>query len=364
MKIIITKENFKSALSSVSRVVGNSSTLPILNNVLLETENGLLKISGTNLETGISAYTRCSVEKDGSVCLGVKTLLDLINSFPETNITLEVKETETLIITEHTNISVMHLPTDDFPLIPKIEEGDKIFIPANDLKQALDQVVFAASTNETQPEISGVLFWFADESLLITATDRYRLAEKNLKYKGQSGLKVIVPHRSIQEISKLLLNQTEEVSICITSTQMAVEINNIYLVTRLIDGQYPDYQQIIPDNYSTNIILDRQELLSALRTTSVFSRGTGSINVAYQSENNLIKLYSKSHDLGQGDVEIPCKIEGQSGELIINYRYLTDFLTNLNKETLTMKITNDSGPITFTPEDDKNYLYLVMPIKQ
>lgn len=364
MKIIITQENLRAGLQTVSRVVGNSSTLPILNNVMLETENGLLKISGTNLETGISTYVRCSVEQEGGICVGVKTISDLINSLPSTNITLETTDTETIITTDHTKLSIKHLPTEDFPLIPKIEDGSKIKISSVELKIALDQVMFAASSSETQPEISGILFWFGEEQVLITATDRYRLAEKVIPYQGKIDYKIIIPHRSGQEISRLLTGLEHDVELSVTGTQVSLSLENTYLVTRLIDGQYPDYQQIIPDSSNTSVIIDRTELLSALKTTSVFSRGSGSINFEYNAETNLVKLSSEAHDLGQGAVEILCKITGDSGNLIINYRYLLDFLTNLGSETLVMKIIDSNGPVTFLPETNSKYLYLVMPIKQ
>lgn len=364
MRIIVTQENLKAGLSVVSRVVGNSSTLPILNNVLLETDNGLLKLSGTNLETGISTFVRCSVEKEGGVCVGVKTISDLINSLPQQNLTIESFNGETKITTNHTDVSVKHLPTEDFPIIPKIEDGGKISISAQTLKTGLDQVIFAASTSETQPEISGILFWFGASNVLITATDRYRLAERSIPYNGNVDYKIIVPHRSAQEISRLLSGVDGEIEICITSTQLAINLDNTYVVTRLIDGQYPDYQQIIPDNSNTQIIIDKQEFLSALRTTSIFSRGTGSINISFDSDKNIVKLSSLSHDLGESNVEVVCKINGSSGSLILNYRYLVDYLNNLDKETLVMKVIDESGPLTFVPEDSDKYLYLVMPIKQ
>ncbi len=364
MKIIVTQENLKNGLAVVSRVVGNSSTLPILNNILLETENGLLKLSGTNLETGISTYVRCSIEKEGGICLGVKTILDLINSLPQGNITIEAEEFETKITTEHTSVNIKHLSTEDFPLIPKIEDGGKAKIDSTIFKSAMDQVIFAASTSETQPEISGVLFWFGGNNLLLTATDRYRLAEKSVPYSGGLDYKIIVPYKSAQEISRLLSGLDREVEINVTTTQLAFNLENTYAVTRLIDGQYPDYQQILPETSNTNIILDKQELLSALKTTSVFSRGSGSINVEFISDENVLKLSSISHDLGQSTVDIICKINGPSGSLIMNYRYLLDFLNNYDSETLVMKVIDDTAPVTFTPEDNDKYLYLVMPIKQ
>ena len=364
MKIISTQENLKNGLGIVSRVVGNSSTLPILNNILLQTENGLLKLSGTNLETGISTYIRCQIEKEGGVCLGVKTISDLINSLPSENITIDSGESETKITTDHTDVKIKHLSFEDFPLIPKIENSAKVKIKAEDLKLALDQTIFASSTSETQPEISGILMWFGGENILITATDRYRLAEKTIPYQGEVDFKIIIPHRSAQEISRLLTGLTSDIELNITTTQLAFNLENTYIVTRLIDGQYPDYQQIIPESSNTTIILDRQELLSALKTSSVFSKGSGSINVSYDVEKSLLQLDSASHDLGESKVELLCKISGSSGQLIINYRYLIDYLNNLDTDTLVMKVVDENGPITFIPENNGKYLYLVMPIKQ
>ncbi len=364
MKIISTQENLKNGLQIVSRVVGSSSTLPILNNVMLETENGLLKISGTNLETGISTYIRCAIEEEGGICVGVKTITDLINSFPSENITIETGELETAITTDNSNVKIKHLSTEDFPLIPKIEDSSVVKMSAPELKTALDQVIFASSTSETQPEISGILFWFGGESVLITATDRYRLAEKKISYQGSIDYKIIIPHRSAQEISRLLTGLTGDIELNITTTQLAFNLENTYIVTRLIDGNYPDYQQIIPDSSNTTIIFDRNDLVSALKTSSVFSRGSGSITVNYDSDKNAMQLNSVSHDLGESKVDVPCRISGPAGELVVNYRYLSDFLNNLSSDTLVMKVIDENEPITFVPENDNSYLYLVMPIKQ
>lgn len=364
MKVITTQENLKNGLQIVSRVVGNSSTLPILNNVMLETDNGLLKISGTNLETGISTYIRCKVEEEGGICVGVKTISDLISSFIPGNITLTSGELETVITTDNSNVKIKHLPTEDFPLIPKIEDSKLVKIDGAELKNALDQVTFSASNSETQPEISGILFWFGGESVLITATDRYRLAEKKIPYQGSIDLKIIIPHRSAAEISRLLTNFTGEMELHVTTTQLAFNLENTYIVTRLIDGNYPDYQQIIPDNHNTTVIFDKNDLNSALKTSSVFSRGSGSITINYDAEKNLMQLNSLSHDLGESRVDVGCRITGRSGALVVNYRYLSDFLNNLNTDTMVMKIIDENEPITFVPENDNSYLYLVMPIKQ
>ncbi len=363
MKIVCTQENLKNGLQVVSRIVGSSSTLPILNNVLLETENGQLKLSGTNLEVGISTYIRCKIEGEGGVCLGAKTLQELVNNLPNENITIESGEVDTNISTDNYHTKIKHLSTEDFPLIPKIEDGMQVQISAEELKNTFDQVVFAASTSETQPEISGVLCFFGPNQTVFAATDRYRLAEKIITVITPEEKKIIIPHRSVLEISRLLIGQTTPVALQITDTQMAVSIGDTYVVTRLIDGQYPEYHQIIPQEIITSVVIDRPALVAALKTSGIFSRGVGSVTMVYDSTKQSIQIASVSHDVGESVIDIPCEINGESGSVILNYRYVLDVLANLIAEKLQIKIINDSSPVIFRPTESDDYLYLVMPIR-
>jgi DNA polymerase-3 subunit beta len=363
MKIICTQENLKTGLAQVSRVVGSSQTLPVLNNVLLKTENGQLKISATNLEMGISTVIRCKIEVEGGVCLTAKVLLDLVNNLPNENITIEVGEVETKVSTTRYQTKIKHLPVEEFPIIPVIEDSQSISIPSNTLKSTIDSVVFSASTSETQPELSGVLFKFDSGKLTITATDRYRLSEHILDTNSDFNKSVIIPHRSILELSRLLLNSTEPTQLDISETQIAVSVNDTYLVTRLIDGQYPEYSQIIPTENGTVITLQHKDLLSALKTSGIFSKGVGSINLNFDIEKQILQTKSASQGVGESVIDIPCTITGVSGSVIMNYRYILDLLLNTESEQINMHVIDDTNPVVFRPEDNKNYLYLIMPIR-
>lgn len=363
MKIICTQENLRTGLGMVFRIVGSSSTLPILNNVLLQTENGQLKISATNLEMGINTVVRCKIEQEGGACISAKVLMDLVNNLPNENITIEVGETEVSVTTERYQTKIKHLPIDDFPLIPAIDDGAVVSVPADVLKEAIDSVSFSASTSETQPEISGVLFNFLENQLIITATDRYRLAETKIPVQSQSPRMVIVPHRSVNELSRLLTNVNEKIDLHISETQIALSVGDTYMVTRLIDGQYPEYSQIIPPNSTIIISLEHQELLSALKTSGIFSRGAGSVTIKYNEEKQSVEITSSSQGVGESVVEIPCTVKGGSGEVIMNYRYMLDLLANNNLSTLDIHLIDDANPVVFKPQDRQNYLYLIMPIR-
>jgi DNA polymerase-3 subunit beta len=278
MKIICTQENLRNGLSAVSRIISNSNTLPILNNVLLKTENGLLNLTATNLELAVTTMVRCKIEEEGSVCLVSKTFAELVNNLPTGNITIESKDSEVVISTEHYNNKIKTLPSEEFPSIPVVDNGQKLTFDGIQLKQSLDSVVFAASTSETQPEISGVLLTKDDSGVVkFVATDRYRLAEKTIGGQASSVKNVIIPNKTAQELSRLLTNQSDPVEVIITDNQISVTTVDTTVISRLIDGQYPDYQQIIPQDFNATVNVDKRELANALKTSGIFSRGTGSV---------------------------------------------------------------------------------------
>jgi DNA polymerase III subunit beta len=371
MKIICTQENLRNGLQQVSRIVGTSSTLPILSNVLLQTENGILKISATNLEMGMTTSVRCKVETEGGVCIAAKVLLDLVNNLPNENITIEVGEVETAVTTERYQTKIKHLPVEEFPSIPLIEGGAPISVVPNILKEALDSVSFSASSSETQPEISGILAKMENNKMTITATDRYRLAEMSIPVQAlsseagvNSDRAVIIPQRSVMELSRLLATVSDAVQLNISATQLAVTVNDTYLVTRLIDGVYPEYSQIIPTEQGNTVIaIEHSDLLAALKTSGIFSRGAGSVTIDFNSETQSVKIKSASQGVGESEVEIPCQVNGNSGSVIMNYRYMLDLLTNTVPSNLDIHIIDDTSPVVFRPQGKPNYLYLIMPIR-
>ena len=365
MKVICTQENLKAGLVIVGRIISSSNTLPILNNLLLKTENGTLKISSTNLEIAIITNTRCKTEEEGAVTVISKTFSDLINSLPNQNIILEGKENELFIETDNHHNKIKTLPPEEFPIIPSVENGTTLVLNSQDLKQAVDQVFFAASTNQTQPEISGVLFAWDDKGLRIVATDRYRLAEKKmvLAQKPPSSQEVIVPQRTIAELSRIIGNQKGNVEMVFSQNQCSINFNETQIISRLVDGQYPDYQQIIPTSFSTNLATEKTSLINALRTVSVFSQNNNSVKAQILPVKQQLVLTAESSDLGKSQVELAAKAEGGEVSLILNYHYLLDALSSIDSKNVIIKTIDDSSPCLLVPEETNDYTYLVMPIK-
>ncbi len=364
MKIICTQENLKNGLTMVSRIISSSNTLPILNNVLLKTDQGQLQILATNLEIGITTTVRCKVEQEGSVCLPAKTLTDLINNLPNENVTLQDGENGVVVTTQNYKTVLKSLPSEEFPIIPTIEKQGSVVLPAQEFKRAIDQVSFSASNSETQPEVSGVLFKLNGSEGRLAATDRYRLAEKVISLpKSGPEKSIIIPHKSINELSRIIGGLDGDIELVLADNQLAAFFRETHLVTRLIDGQYPDYRQIIPASFSTAIITDRAALVNALKATGIFSYTTHSVSLAYDSGNQQIRISASSHDVGESVVEVPAQIDGPEGTVLLNYRYVLDVLQAVASEQVVIKVVNDTAPVVFAPQGQQDYLYLVMPIK-
>jgi DNA polymerase-3 subunit beta len=364
MRIICTQENLRNGLATVGRIISGSNTLPILNNILLKTENGLLKISATNLELAIHTYIRCKVEEEGVVCIPAKTVTDLVNNLPNTNITLEKQEGVLLITTEHYKTTVHTLPSEEFPLIPTIEKATELTFSAPELKHSLESVAFASSTSETQPEISGILLRQQKEQMMLVATDRYRLAEAKI-HSQKDGLNkdAIIPHKAAMEIVRLLGQSTEEVSLTLSDNQIAFVSGDTTVISRLIDGQYPEYEAIIPTEFNTNATTSTKALLQALKTSGIFSRTTNSVVIRCEGKSQKIIIQSSSSDVGESVIEIPSTVTGPDTEVTFNYRYVTDVLQVFSEEEVELRIVSDSAPVIIAPRSNQNYLYLVMPIK-
>ena len=364
MKVVCTQENLRSGLSVVGRIIQTSSTLPILNNILLKTENGMLKLSATNLDIGITTLVRGKVETEGEVCVPAKPLIDVVATLPSVPITLSVEGSEILLTAKSYKTKLKTLAPTEFPVIPEVEDGWRLKIGSRELKTALDEVVFAASVSETQPEISGMFFLAKDKNLKFVCTDRYRLAEKTLNWVGGEVLEgVIVPHRTVIELSRVIGMNDVEVEVLVTQNQFSVQMDGTVIVSRLIDGQYPDYEQIIPTVFETNVSMNRSELVSALKTSGVFSGGVQSVRIEVKTEDRLVSVSSGSQDLGESEVEIEAEITGVSVGITFNFKYLTDCLNVLGAKDVIFKIIGEESPVIIEPVGEVGYRYLVMPIK-
>ena len=279
MKLQVTQENLNKALGAVSRVANSRGTLPILANVLIKTTNNRLSLAATNLDIAITHYIGAKVSEEGSITVPARLMQDFVNSLPEGVITLDLQDTKLHVTTDKYQSVVNGIVADDFPVMPAISAGKKWSVEGASFKKGLQQVVFAASNDETRPVLTGVLLQTIDGKLHMAATDSYRLAEKQLGT-NKEDVQILVPANAMQDLLRLLGDAEEKVHVTHDDQQVLFQVGDVELVTRLVDGKYPDYKKLIPEKFATSARLKRADLVNVTKVSSLFAReSAGSVTI-------------------------------------------------------------------------------------
>jgi DNA polymerase-3 subunit beta len=364
MKLICTKDNLKKGLFVVSRVVGVGNPLQVLNNILVKTDQGRIKLSSTNLEIGVNTWVGGKIEEEGSLTVPARLINEYINNLPTEKVVLTSKDTTLNVESDNYHTNIKGLSSEDFPLIPQVADEPFAKIDSAELRDALGETTWAAAVNETQPEISGIFMAFEQDKLVVAATDRYRLAERkaSLKEAATNSKDVIIPARTINELNKILGTAKGDVEIYFSESQVLFKFDETEIISRLIDGQYPDYRQIIPKEFKTNAVVSRDELLHALKATALFAPDTNNIKIEV-SDSIGLKVSASSAAAGENETVVKAQVTGANNEAVFNFRYLLDCLNNLTETMITLKMIDDASPAMIVPEKRDNYLYIVMPIK-
>lgn len=364
MKFTCTKEHLIKALKSVSGIAGRNPTLPILKNVLLVTERGRLRFSATDLEVGVSTWITGRVDGEGMITIPLKQLSEYVQNLPNEHVNLEASKGALSIVCGSAHASFQGEAAENFPIIPGVTNGKKITTSAIKMAQILDRVIYAAALDDTRPELSGILWFSKGNVLTMAATDSYRLAEAQIEINETlaDDFRFILPVRAAQEI-KRILDGEQDVNILLAEGQILIETPNTSLVSRLIEGNYPDYQQIIPSKSGTEASLLRFDLLRALRGASVFSYGE--INsVIIETTDKMVRITATAQEIGETVSEVSADISGEPVKISFNPRFLIDALNSVPGERVRFGLTSSSVPALVTPEDPhEKVVSLVMPIK-
>lgn len=374
MKLTILTQEFRKGLNYTERLTGRNLTLPILNNILVEALPNFLKISSTDLETGIEWWGLCKTEEEGKITIPAKILTQVVNNIPDEKIEIEVKNDVLFIKTKNFKTQIKGYVADDFPLIPQVEKDDFVEISAQELKLGLMDVVDVASISQIRPEISGIYFNFKKDFVNLVATDSFRLAQKTIgskDYKNSSDkdISFILPQKTAKEIINILQENTETIKIYFSESQILFETSlrevdhpEINLISRQIDGQYPAYAEIIPKEYKTRVVLEKDEFIKQLKLSGIFS---GKINeIKIKVGGKMVEILSQDADLGENASTISAKIEGDATEVAFNYKYILDGISKIKTKHFVFDLQGSSGAGLVKPEEGADYLYVVMPIKR
>jgi DNA polymerase-3 subunit beta len=369
VKLSVMQENLARGLQVVTRAVSTRSTLPVLNNVLLRTEDGGLKLTATNLEIGMTYWVPGKVDTGGSMTVPARLLTDIVAGLPANErVDLELQAQDTLHIQAgRFETRVKGIDAEEFPAIPTAGERPTTRVPQNALRQALGEVTFAAATDEARPILTGVLAKFEGDKLTLAAADNYRIAVKTLTILDPvEETSVVVPARSLHELSRVLSDTDDPVDIVLSPSrnQILFHIEGFDLVSRLIDGQFPNYQQVLPKGFTTKAIVDRDQLLAAVRLASLIASSSANIvKLHVGKESEIGVTVSAAADVGDNKSDVEAKVEGDGTTIAFNARYLLDVLANVDADQFSIELNGPLSPGVFRPVTDSQYTHVVMPVK-
>ena len=372
MKVLTLQESLSKGLSLVSRVVSSKAQLPILSNILLATDKGRLKFSATNLETGINYWLGAKIEKEGAISVPAKTLTEFVSLLPPEKVQLEVKDSTLNIVSGSYSANLVGLPASEFPVVPSLKEEKTFSFSPEELLKGISQTIFAASQDEGRPVLTGVLFQLKDEDLILVATDGYRLsfrkmrAGKNLKEVKEFQRGLIIPARVLGELEKIIggSQQKEEISLAITSSsnQIIFVTPEAEIVSRLIEGSFPEFEKIIPEKWETKVVLEKESFLRAVRTASIFARESANI-VKFKIQNSKFKISANAPQVGDNLIELEAKQEGEENSIAFNSRFILDFLNSTQANEISFEMTTPLNPGIFRPVGDSSYFHIIMPVR-
>ena len=374
MKLTILTQELKKGLNYTERLTGRNLTLPILNNVLLEATTNFLKISSTDLETGIEWWGLCKTESEGKITIPAKILTQVINNISDEKIEIEDKNDTLFIKTKSFKTQIKGYTSDDFPIIPQFSKEECIEISAQELKESLVDVVDIASLSQIRPEISGIYFVFKKDSVNLVATDSFRLVERTVKsnnYKNSFNeeIKFILSQKTTKEVINVIQENTGLVKIYYSEAQILFETTlnevdhpEIDLISRQIEGNYPAYKEIIPKEYKTRIIVPKDELVKQIKLAGLFA---GKINeVKFKNDDKNLEILSQDIELGENSSILEAKIEGEATEISFNYKFILDGVNRVKTKNVLLELQGPSGAGVIKAEEGIDYIYVVMPIKR
>lgn len=376
MKFTCTRENLIYSLEIVSSLANKPSNLPILNNILIKTTETGIELISTNLEISIKSYLRAKIDNKGDFSVPAKTLLDYIKLLNNEQVIIEKVNNEIKISCGNDSTKIKGMDAEEFPVIPEIEEKNGFTFNVEKIKNAISKTIIAVSKNEIRPELSGLFFNFFsekfDKGLIIAATDSFRLAEikVNIEQGEKNEIKTIIPGKTAFEINRLLQlgkNQSGEnnVRFWISENQIAIRYSNFELTSRIIDGNYPDYTQIIPEKFKTKAIFDKDLIINKIKAASLFTtEGVNAVSFDLNVSQKNMAISSLSTQKGEHSSEIDAELEGEENSILLNYRYVLDGIQNIDNEEIIFNVNSADSPCLFKGKNDEDYIYIVMPIRK
>ncbi len=365
MNIQILQENLFRTLLRTGRIVPTKPQLPILQNVLLTTESGRLKVTATNLETTETVLVGSKIIEEGGVCVPSKLLCEYVASLPQGTVDMSEKEGALLIVCNGYKAVIPGIAAKEYPPLPQPELKNAITMNKDDLVRNLNRVVFSAATDEGRPVLTGIRIIEKDGELNFAATDGYRLSVKKQTTDTDHGLDLLVPAKAIAEVLKISNEEKDVKEIQLArqkDNQLLFVIGDTEIRTRLIDGDYPNYERIIPTKHNTSVVIETAVLSKAVKSASIFARDSANI-IKLQIKDQTVLVSANTPQIGEDQIEIDAQVTGEGGEMAFNSKFLTDLLSNIQESELIFEMTGSLNPGVFKSTTDESFLHIIMPVR-
>ena len=362
MKLQVTQENLSRALAAVGRIASGRNTLPILSNLLLATVDNRLRIAATNLEVAMTETIGAKVSADGTITVPARLLQDLVNTIPDGVVSLELSENKLFVTTEGYESVINGTSAEEYPVMPALKDGATFTVAAGLLKKTLQQVVGSASNDDARPILTAVYFHNHEGYLYAVATDSYRLAEKRVQ-PCKDNVSLLIPASSMQDVLRILQDDTQDVQVTYDDLQVRFVVGDVELITRLIDGTYPDYRKLIPAEFATTAIVKKADFVTITKVSSLFAREVaGSVTLRVDDETKQLSIRSVASQLGENTARAEAEVTG-SGDVTLNSRYLLDALAVLSGDKVSFSINGKLDPVVLRDPLVQDYTHVVMPVK-
>ncbi len=368
MKCEIQFEKLKRAVSLIERVAGKHLTLPVLSCILIETDKNTVTFKATNLDVGMEVTVPAKSSESGIVAVPAKTLESFLsnNAGKEQIVRLETVSGNLQISLSHSKGLIKTFPHDDFPVIPAVEEGAKLSLPAESFIKGFRAVSYSASVSNVKPELSSVYVRQDGDSLIFAATDSFRLAEKRVRLpKAASCPEMLVPLKNVGDILRALDAMGSDVALTASKNLISFEAADIRITSRIIDGVFPDYRQIIPKGFVTEAVLLKQDAVNALKTSLVFSDSFNQVHLTIDPKKKLFQVETKNSDVGENETRVDAALSGEPVEANFNCKYIADAFQSIDSDSLSFEFNGKNRPLVMKPvAGDQSFLYLVMPMNR
>ncbi|HWR66681.1 MAG TPA: DNA polymerase III subunit beta [Bellilinea sp.] len=372
MKVTVQQQQLAHGLGMVSRAVSPRSTLPVLGNILVATDEGRVRLSATNLELGISCWIPSQINEEGSITVPARTFVDLLSALPNDTVQLALNtRTQTLTVTCGSNITdIKGIDATEFPPMPVPDLADGVSLNLTDFKEMIQQVVFAASGDDARPVLQGVLMTITDNDVTLAATDGFRISVRKalLANPVRQSLSVIIPGRALSELARIAADgeQTLTMNIPAGRGQVVFRLKDAELVSQLIDGNFPDYKAIIPRSSKTHTILSVPGFLKACKQAEIIAREGNNVvrlNILPQGDTpGVVEISAQSEETGTSDVKVDANIDGPPVLIAFNVKYLREVLDVLKTPSVALETNQNNTPATLRPIGDDDYVHVIMPM--